>query len=96
MKNKNLYSLLLISLLSFSAIAEVIFTDDFQHGNFNDWTIGGSGSSATANLYSGNYSLRLRKGKTATQAISTTDYTVVSISISIAAYSLESSDQCIY
>ena len=89
-------TLVLISfLISISANADVIFSDDFQDGNFNGWTIGGSGSSAIANYYAGNYSLRLRRTKTATQSISTLDYSNVSISTSIAAYSLEGAEQCI-
>ena len=72
-----------------------VFSDNFQDGNFNGWTIGGTGASATANLYSGNYSLRLRYARTATQSISTAGYTGVSISTSIAASLLESTDKCV-
>ncbi len=74
--------------------AATVFSDDFQDGNFNGWTIGGTGTSATTNLYSGNYSLRLRYARTATQSIPTTGYTGVSISTSIAASLLESADKC--
>ena len=36
-------------LLSAQAYAATVFSEDFQDGNFNGWTIGGSGSSAIAN-----------------------------------------------
>ena len=85
---------ILVALAAVPAHAATIFSDDFQDGNFNGWTIGGTGASAIANLYAGNYSLRLRYAKTATQAIPTTGYTGVSISTSIAASLLEGSDQC--
>ncbi len=82
-------------LLSAHAQAATVFSDDFQDGNFNGWTIGGSGASAIANLYSSNYSLRLRNSRTATQAVSTVGYTGVSISTSIAASLLEWNDSCV-
>ncbi|MGB0133957.1 hypothetical protein [Dokdonella sp.] len=81
--------------LSTNAFAATIFSEDFQDGNYTGWTIGGSGSSATANLYASNYSLRLRNSRTATQSVPTTGYTGVSISSSIAAYLLEWNDTCV-
>jgi hypothetical protein len=89
------FALLLVFALSTNAFAATIFSDDFQDGNYNGWTIGGTGLAATANLYAGNYSLRLRYAKTATQSIPTTGYTGVSISTSIAASLLESADKCV-
>lgn len=88
---------LLLTCLSAStlAYADTVFTEDFQDGNFNGWTIGGSGSSATANLYGSNYTLRLRNTRTATRSISTLGYSGVSISSGIAASQLEGSDRCV-
>lgn len=87
--------LLALVLLSAQVSAATVFSDDFQDGNFTGWTIGGSGSSAIANLYGSNYSLRLRNSRTATQAVSTVGYTGVSISTSIAASQLEWNDTCV-
>lgn len=87
----------LIALIFLCAHAQAarVFSDDFQDGNFTGWTIGGSGSSAIANLYGSNYSLRLRNSRTATQPVSTVGYTSVSISTSIAASQLEWNDTCV-
>lgn len=93
MKKQFLISALVILFTSSQASAEVIYADEFQDG-IDGWIISGSGASATTSLYAGNYSLRLRKQKSASQVISTENYSTVSISTSIAAYSLEGSDQC--
>jgi len=88
------FAFLVVFALSGNVLAATIFSEDFQDGNFNGWMIGGTGASATTNLYSGNYSLRLRYARTATQAVSTAGYTGVSISTSIAASLLEATDKC--
>lgn len=81
--------------LSFHSIADTIFNDDFQDGNYSGWAISGSGSPAYTNYYAGNYSLRLRNKRAATQTFSTDNFISVSIATSIAASSLESTDQCL-
>lgn len=81
-------------LCSIPVQAATVFSEDFQDGNFNGWSIGGTGAGAIANLYGSNYSLRLRYARTATRTVSTSGYSAVSISTSIAASQLEGSDQC--
>ncbi len=95
MKCQAIFLSVIFSLISCSVSATTIFSDDFQDGNFDGWTIGGNGRSATASYYNGNYNLRLRRTKIATQTISTSNFTSVSIATSIAAYSLEGSDRCV-
>lgn len=92
-----LKQLMLLLVLTFGgqSSADTIFNDDFQDGNFNGWTISGSGAGAYANYYAGNYSLRLRNYRVATQTISTANFMNVSISTSIAASSLEYGEQCV-
>ncbi|GAM72494.1 periplasmic protein [Vibrio sp. JCM 19236] len=90
---KELLPLLILS--SFAVQADTIFSDDFQSGQFSQWTISGSGATAYANLYAGNYSLRLRNQKAATQQISTKGYSGVSVTTSIAAANLVRNAQCI-
>lgn len=85
----------LLFIAASPAHAATVFSDDFQDGNFNGWTIGGTGASAIANYYAGNYSLRLRYARTATQTISTHGFTGVSISTAIAASLLEAPDACV-
>ncbi|MEP6882456.1 MAG: hypothetical protein ABI866_10715 [Dokdonella sp.] len=85
----------LLLLLPGLGQAATVFSDDFQDGNLNGWTIGGTGASAIANLYGSNYSMRLVYARSATQTVSTAGYTGVSISTSIAASLLEATDKCV-
>lgn len=91
-----------IRILIFSSIflattsqADTVFSDDFQDGNYNGWSIAGQGRGAITNYYAGNYSIRLRRKKNATQSISTAGYSNVQISTDIAASSLEGSETCV-
>lgn len=76
------------------ARSETIFIEDFQDANYTGWTISGGGS-AYVTYYSGNYSLRLTQTKQAQTSVDTSDFQNVSISIELAASSLEWNDSCI-
>ncbi|MDT0602267.1 choice-of-anchor D domain-containing protein [Thalassotalea castellviae] len=91
--NKSMF--VLLSILSFPSVAETLFSDDFQDGDISDWQISGVGNDAIANLYNGNYSLRLQNKKSALQTISTAGFDNVSIDASVVGYLLESTDTCI-
>ncbi len=82
-----------VSIAANVAQAETIFSEDFQSADISDWVTSGSGS-ASANLYSGNYSLRVSRTLAATNTISTVGYTNVTVDVDLAAFSLESSDMC--
>lgn len=86
---------LIASLLAISgnALAATLFQDDFEDGNANGWST--SGTVAITGLQSiGQYSLRLRQTATATTTVSTTGYSAVSITMNLAATSLENGDDC--
>ena len=87
--------MMLGALTSFigTASAETIFSEDFQTADISAWSTSGSGS-AIANLYSGNYSLRVNRTLSAKTNISTQGYIGVTVTVDLAAYSLESSDMC--
>lgn len=93
MNNKSI--LILASLLSFSISAQTLFSDNFQDGNFDGWTITGAGAPAITNQYGSNYSLRLVKQKQAMQTIQTDGYSNLEISVDMAGYLLEYGERCI-
>ncbi|UTW44119.1 choice-of-anchor D domain-containing protein [bacterium SCSIO 12696] len=74
--------------------ADTLLYDDFQDGNANGWSFSGSGYGYVS-YYAGNYSLRLSKSRQAQTSLSTQGYSNVSISIDMAAASLEGSDRCL-
>lgn len=82
--------LLLLAAAS-CAGAATIFSETFQDGAIDGWTTSGN---VYANSYSGNYSLGMGGAASATRTISTVGYTGVSISLQMAASSLESGDTC--
>ena len=94
MKTKTILSFVCLFFSAFTVNADTIFSDDFQDGNYTGWIISGGGS-AVVTVYAGNYSLRLNRTKTATTSFTTTGFSNVSVSISMAASSLESNDQCL-
>jgi hypothetical protein len=93
MKIKQLLLVGMFALTASSVSAETIFTEDFQNADISTWSTSGSGS-AVANLYSGNYSLRVNRTLAAEKTFSTVGYTGVNVSLDSAAYSLEGSDTC--
>lgn len=91
--SKKLSLLALIAFASQSQAASLL-NEDFQDGDAAGWSFSGSGTSQIT-VYSGNYSLRLTKQRQAQQSIATTGYENVSVSMEMAASSLEGSDKCI-
>lgn len=87
------YALLLILFFVHSAQADTIYSDDFEDGNVNGWSV--SGVVDTASLQAiGSYAMRLRGIANASRNISTLGYSNVSIEMNLAATSLESPDDC--
>lgn len=87
------YGLIATLALTTHAQAVNLFTEDFQDGNSNGWAMSGSGGDQVT-VYSGNYSLRLTKQRQAQQSIATTGYENVTVSMQLAASSLETTDAC--
>lgn len=73
--------------------ADTIFSDDFQDGNYSDWSLSGNGYDA-ANYYSGNYSMRLDGLRQGVRSISSSGYTGVSLTVDLAALYLVTGDYC--
>ncbi|QPG06165.1 hypothetical protein IT774_02805 [Salinimonas marina] len=73
------YLFLLVILCSGrTAIADVIYQNGFQTGNYADWTATGDGNDAI-NVYQGNYSIRHDGLRTLTLQISTQFYQDVAL-----------------
>ncbi len=87
-------SLWLSALVAISSHADTIFLEGFQDSNYSGWAVSGSGYSPTVTWYGANASVRLRKTKTLTRTIATSNYISVNVSAKIAASSLEGSDLC--
>lgn len=81
-------------LLAGGAAATTIFNEDFQDGDANGWTLSGTGDGYVSR-YGSNYSLRLGYTRAGTIAVSTAGYSGVSVSMQMAASSLENSDHCL-
>jgi HYDIN/CFA65/VesB-like, Ig-like domain len=93
--NRHLFILCtLLTVVSISTQADTLFTEDFQDANYNGWTLSGSGAGYIS-LYASNYSLKLTRSKQATTTLSTVGYTNTSISMEIAAASLEGNETCV-
>ncbi|MCH8537848.1 MAG: choice-of-anchor D domain-containing protein, partial [Alkalimonas sp.] len=85
--------LLLASALPNVVSASVVFEEDFQTGQYNDWQLSGLGSDS-ANDYFGNVSLRLDGLRTAEMHLSTSGYQQVQLSMDLAALYLIPGDFC--
>jgi len=72
---------------------EVILEEGFEDGNANGWLLNGS-VSVDGILALGNYSLRHTKSSTSTYILSTIGYTDVSITMHVAATSLDIGEGC--
>ncbi|MCH2191188.1 MAG: hypothetical protein MK188_09715 [Gammaproteobacteria bacterium] len=95
MKQSIFIAISLLAGMLANASAATIFTDTFQDGDIQGWTASSNGNgSAVINYYRGNYSLRVNYSKSASVQISTAGYTGVTVSLDLAAYSLEGSDSC--
>lgn len=83
-----------VLLIAFdSSAADTIFQDDFEDGDAAGWST--SGNVSITSLQSiGQYSLRLKQTANATTTVSTTGYSAVSITMHLAATSLENGDDC--
>lgn len=86
--------LALSAVLSASAHADPIFTDDFQDGKADEWKATGAGD-VRLSTYAGNVSLRLVGNAAAVRIFSTEKFGDVSIGLSFAAVSLEDNGACI-
>lgn len=82
-------------LFAINATAQTttIFSDNFQSGTYSGWTLSGTGNDA-ANLYQGNWSMRIDGLRQGTQAVSSQGYTNVSLSMDMAALYLVYGDYC--
>lgn len=92
MKQAWVMGVFLIAALD-TAAAATIFQDDFEDGNSAGWTTVGD-VSITSLQAIGQYSLRLKQTANATATVSTVGYTAVSITMNLAATSLETGDDC--
>jgi hypothetical protein len=70
-----------------------LFDDDFQSGEYSQWSTAGDGSD-NINLYQGNYSLRLDGLREAQISLSTTGYENVSLDMQLTATDLLYGDLC--
>ncbi len=85
---------LLAGLASAPARAQTtLFSDNFQSGGYSTWTMGGTGYDA-ANLYQGNWSMRIDGLRQGTRAISSQGHTNVTLSMDLAALYLVNGDYC--
>ncbi|HEX5792430.1 MAG TPA: hypothetical protein VFY01_04090, partial [Rheinheimera sp.] len=75
------------------AVADTLFSEDFQSGQYSSWSLSGTGYDS-ANLYSGNYSLRLDGLRQASIALNTSGFTDVSLEVDLAALYLVNGDYC--
>lgn len=75
------------------AYADTIFSDDFETGTVSAWTTTGTVGASTSKAI-GTYSMRLRGTASGTINLSSVGYSNVSISMSLAATSLENNDDC--
>ncbi|WP_019531077.1 choice-of-anchor D domain-containing protein [Dasania marina] len=73
--------------------ADTIFSEDFQDGEYSNWSISGDGYDA-ANYYAGNYSMRTDGLRQGVIAVSTEGYESVSLSMDLAALYLVYYDFC--
>ncbi|MCK7592799.1 choice-of-anchor D domain-containing protein [Pseudomarimonas salicorniae] len=80
-------------LVAAPAWAAVIVQDTFEDGDANGWTSTGDVSVSTAQAI-GSYSLRLRATANSVLNTPSTGFTGVSVSMSLAATSLETGDDC--
>lgn len=86
-------SLLLTISMSNASHADVIASDDFEDGNANGWVMNGNIAVNGLNAI-GSYALRHKKSGTSVLSVPTTGYSDVSVSMNLAATSLENGDDC--
>lgn len=97
MKNKSIFYLVLVSIVSCasstSPSAATIFSDDFEDNNYNGWTATGNvATSGTVSIDS--KALRLKQTANAITHINTVGYQGVVVSMNLAASGLENGDEC--
>lgn len=89
--------LILFAFISFvlapQAIAQTLFSEDFQDGNADGWAAGGKGQVQITN-YQGNYSLQLTRSAFAAIGLNVSGPEEIAISVSFAAAGLEKKDAC--
>ena len=94
MRNWQYYVFLLVILCSGqNTIADVIYQNDFQTGNYASWIAANDGDDVI-NLYQGNYSIRHDGLRTLTLEVSTQAYQNVALSMDVAATGLVAGDGC--
>ncbi len=76
-----------------SAFAEVIYQDDFEDGNAAGWVTSGN-VTVNGGTAIGNFALRHKKSAQSYIPVSTSGFNDVSITMNLAATSLESADDC--
>ncbi|MEQ8206688.1 MAG: hypothetical protein RIA65_10970, partial [Woeseia sp.] len=84
---------LFLLLFSVNAAADVLLVQDFEGDSIHGWRDSGRGTLKLTS-YAGNTSLRLTKKKAVTLSLSTAGYEGVSVSMQLAADSLEKADSC--
>ena len=96
----NKSTLLLVSFAfgaSFAAPAghaATLFSDDFEDGTYDDWTMSGDQGTDAISEFEGNKTLRLDVLRQATRAISTAGQKEVALSMDIAGLNLVPGDTC--
>jgi len=80
-------------LVSNICLADVILQDGFEDGDANGWVLNGN-ISVNGLKAIGNYSLRHKKRATSVISVPTTGFSEVSITMNLAATSLETNDSC--
>ena len=92
MSLRAIYLYALIACLNL-ACATTIYQENFEDGDSNGWSTNGN-VSITSLQAIGQYSLRLKQTASAANTISTLGYSAVSITMNLAATSLENGDEC--
>ncbi|WP_018983637.1 choice-of-anchor D domain-containing protein [Salinimonas chungwhensis] len=82
-----------VTLTGESTSQGAVFEETFQDGEYGNWQLNGNGND-TANVYQGNYSLRLDGVRQATYTVSTQNYQNVSLSADLAGLYLVAGDAC--
>ncbi len=90
-----MFKLLILLLFSFELLAETIFIDDFQDGNFYGWVSNDTNGSSKIVKNNGSLMFVIRNMDSASISIDTTGVSGVVISLDMMARSLEKGELCL-